>query len=855
MPGLAATYYDNATLSPSAPTQTVHVTGVGDPTGALDANWGTTPPPGVTTTGWSARFTGYVTAPTTNTYTFSVTGTGSAAIYVSNTLTSSMSLTAGVPVPIRVDYTAPTSGGASLGLDWSSGGPTTLVPGSDLDPGYGLATTQTDADGKKTGTSYSGPGVDPAEGLPTASIVDPGGLNLTTTTIYEPTGTGYFRKTNTILPSGAASSVTDTYYAPTAPAPATNCNTAGAIQGGLLQTETGAGASPLVHNYVYDGAGRVVATEVPGDANWSCTSFDGRGRIASSSDPSGHTTSYNYSNPVLTVVSYTDSAGNAKTTSIQVDFDGRQVAYTDELGNTSTQSYDQASRVTATARGSTTLTAISYDAASRVSTTVDDVGGGTFSFGYNKDGNLTQISRPNGVTTFQGYDPSTGWLTSITSTSSSGPLPAAANSSYVYSAAKRITSQTSEGQTSSFSYDAAGRLSAQDVNGVTTTYAYDLDSNRCAINASSCNGSFSYDAADEITASPGVSSYSYTSNRRDVSAIGTQTISYDGNDHMTQTVDASGTTTDDEVAPSGRVLQTASYLLGGLLNTADTFFGYSSPSSDSPSYTEPAILNLLGLNLGADGSMPTDYVNGPGGLLAEDSVGLLGIVTPTYPIADAHGDIVGTTGSSGAFTANPATDAWGVGSSAPANNLGYLGNDERYTTGAGLDLIQMGVRLYDPALGRFLEPDPVGGGSANAYDYCAQDPVNCLDLAGTFSFRHLFRLVDRYSSIAVAVLSAIAPICPACALAATLAESISVAAEGVLVIDDCVNHKNHSCLGDIEQLGFSLLTVGAGKALGSIEEELGLSEEAAKNLEREVSTVGYAAKLAVQGASGRSTLP
>jgi hypothetical protein len=42
----------------------------------------------------------------------------------------------------------------------------------------------------------------------------------------------------------------------------------------------------------------------------------------------------------------------------------------------------------------------------------------------------------------------------------------------------------------------------------------------------------------------------------------------------------------------------------------------------------------------------------------------------------------------------------------------------------------MGVRAYVPALGRFLSPDPVPGGSANAYDYANQNPLTNIDLDG-----------------------------------------------------------------------------------------------------------------------------
>ncbi len=58
---------------------------------------------------------------------------------------------------------------------------------------------------------------------------------------------------------------------------------------------------------------------------------------------------------------------------------------------------------------------------------------------------------------------------------------------------------------------------------------------------------------------------------------------------------------------------------------------------------------------------------------------------------------------------------------APPARYGWLGAAQRNAdtpTGA----ILMGVRLYHPATGRFLQTDQVAGGSASAYDYCNADP-------------------------------------------------------------------------------------------------------------------------------------
>jgi RHS repeat-associated protein len=77
-------------------------------------------------------------------------------------------------------------------------------------------------------------------------------------------------------------------------------------------------------------------------------------------------------------------------------------------------------------------------------------------------------------------------------------------------------------------------------------------------------------------------------------------------------------------------------------------------------------------------------------------------------------------------------DEFGVrpeGQQDSGERYGWLGAKQRSSEAFG-GVILLGVRLYAPGLGRFLQNDPVDGGNANPYDYCSGDPVNCSDLDG-----------------------------------------------------------------------------------------------------------------------------
>ena len=179
------------------------------------------------------------------------------------------------------------------------------------------------------------------------------------------------------------------------------------------------------------------------------------------------------------------------------------------------------------------------------------------------------------------------------------------------------------------------------------------------------------------------------------------------------------TETLETLSPSGRVLARTVTDMATNTITENIVFGYAS-GSDSPAYSKNLMTNVVSTYLGS--------VNYTG-------------TTGSWPISNAHGDTVGVTDVNATFVANAPTDEYGRGV-APADRLGWLGAHYRFNIGGTQNLTRMGVRLYDPNLGRFLEVDPVEGGNANDYVYPA-DPVNMYDLDGMRCWTGVSHWVDK----------------------------------------------------------------------------------------------------------------
>lgn len=642
-------------------------------------------------------------------------------------------------------------------------------------PAYHLPTRET------TGASVVGKGTDADQRVvemaynwnlrkPTQTIVDPGGLAIKSTMAYdEATG----RLTEMKQPSEQAAGTTKiVYWTPGSGGECQSSGWAGLPCKITPAAQPGTPGQPelLVKKFAsYSPLGSPLeVTESPGggttNVRKTLTTYDNAGRLLTVKQEGGGTTvpksetvySEQTGRPTTQRLKCEASCTGFDDQSVAATYDtlGRVTAFKDADGNTATTTYDLSGRPVTTDDGKGSQTRI-YDSTTGLLTELQDSAAGIFTASYNADGAMIEQGLPNGLVGKITYD-ETGAATHLsyvkTTMCSTGCtwLDFGAEES-IHGQVRARTGTLSSQQ---YSYDKSGRLTLaldtpQGGACVTRAYSFDKNSNRtslvtrapgpggvCDTSSAGATQNYSYDAGDRLLGT-GMTYDSYGRATSIPSTLsgggGVLSTSYFSND-MVASQSQGGITNTFQLDSLGRQRQRLQ--AGGLEGTE--VFHYND-LSDSPAWT-------------SRGSAWTRSIVGIGGELAALQDSSAGIA---LQLTNLHGDVVATASLDQAATKPTATfefDEFGVPKQSGSLRYGWLGGKTRRTE-LPSGVIQMGVRSYVPALGRFISPDPVMGGSANSYDYANADPVNGFDLDGMKAKRKIALGASRVAGSSVGVAS------------------------------------------------------------------------------------------------------
>ncbi|MYF71276.1 MAG: hypothetical protein F4181_15555, partial [Proteobacteria bacterium] len=528
--------------------------------------------------------------------------------------------------------------------------------------------------------------------------------------------------------------------------------------------------------YGYDLLGRLKKRDDPGGvAQWTYDPANGKGALG--------TRCYNHSSTVAecgttpgfkeTLAYNTQSRLSSSTTALKVGTTSKTYAHS--------HTYDTHGRLRTTTYP-TGLTARSdYNARGYLESLTDTASNSMLERyrAMNAYGQVTRETYANGVSTVRAFDPNSGRLTGIDTTAGTTVLQ---DTDYAWQSNGILKSRISH----------RGGMNAK-----TETFAYDaLDRLRSAVtdltgNAGARTLSMTYDRlgnlktkTSSVSGDTGASGYTYGnggSGQPPLTALtgvtvggASHTLTHDVWGRVTQ-YDRSGTTTQDRyIGWNARHLPTTVTVGDSLTDATPKAKDEFLYGPDGQRYYKKSTWEVKGAS-DADNTYPVEHAYYAGthrevvrvgdtvnASIATSAVSATVLHVRTTPVAgmptaafeylhrDHLGSVESVTDASGMELKIQAYDPFGsrrasdwtramtdterttlAGEAPQRTARGYTGHEHLERTG----LIHMNGRVYDPAIGRFLSPDPIVADASfsqgwNAYSYALNSPLSYSDPSG-----------------------------------------------------------------------------------------------------------------------------